>query len=80
MGRRREQQYSFARPSRALWPTNLDEVFFRGGYEFGTFRNIYRYLKHELRLPLSREVSYAHWRRGMSEDYVVAAGSSAISA
>lgn len=64
---------------RTEWPEPLDQAFFWGGCELGAFRAIRRYLKKSVGLSKGRQVSYPHWRRGMSEDDIIEAGGSAIS-
>jgi NADPH-dependent ferric siderophore reductase len=57
-----------------------DDAFCWVGAEYSAFRELRRYLREELGLPSSSIVAFSHWRRGMSEEDVVEAGASAVSA
>lgn len=61
-------------------PSARDGIFFWGGAEFSTYRDIRSYLRKEVGLPATQLVAFSHWRRGMSEEDIAKAGASAISA
>ena len=62
------------------WPTDTNDLFVWVGCEFHDFRAIRRFLRDEVKLPSSQFVAFPHWRRGMSEEDIVAAGGEAVSA
>ncbi|AJD52719.1 MULTISPECIES: siderophore-interacting protein [Thalassospira] len=51
-----------------------ESLFCWVGTEYVSFRDIRSYLRTEIGIPKSRLVAFAHWRRGMSEENVIAAG------
>lgn len=59
------------------WPERRDRSFFWGGCEHKPFSAIYRYLRHEVRLPRDRMVFYSHWHRSLSEDDIISQGAEA---
>ncbi|WP_313061149.1 siderophore-interacting protein [Agrobacterium cavarae] len=58
------------------WPENRDEAFFWGGCEHKTFAKIYRHLRREVSLPKERMIFYSHWNKSLSEEDIIARGSS----
>jgi len=60
------------------WPDTKDDAYFWGGYEYQTFRTMRRHLRNDVHLPATRQASFAHWRQGMSEDDIVAAGGASV--
>ncbi len=52
-----------------------DDLFCWVGTEYACFRDIRSYLRTNIGIPKSRLVAFAHWRRGMSEEDVITAGS-----
>lgn len=66
---------------RALdWSGDHDDLFVWVGCEFHDFRAIRRFLRDDLKLPAARIVAFSHWRRGMSEEDIIAVGAHAVSA
>lgn len=61
------------------WPDDLATAFFWGGFEYQTFKDIHHFLRQEIGLPAGRRILHSHWRRGMSEEDIVAVGGDAIS-
>ncbi|WP_172295458.1 siderophore-interacting protein [Pseudoruegeria sp. HB172150] len=59
------------------WPTDREQCAFWCGAEYGAFRSMRRAVR-DLGIPASNTVAFAHWRNGMSEPDIAAAGSSAI--
>lgn len=66
---------------RALdWNSDHQDLFVWVGCEFHDFRAIRRFLRDEARLPAAQIVAFSHWRRGMSEEDIIAVGGSAVAA
>ncbi|MDQ1081482.1 siderophore-interacting protein [Pseudoroseomonas cervicalis] len=59
-------------------PEAREEAFCWIGAEFAAFRALRRHLLQEAGLPAGRCVAFSHWRRGMSEEDIAAAGASSI--
>ncbi len=62
------------------WPADHSELFVWIGCEYHDFRTIRLFLRDEVKLHKSRIVAFSHWRRGMSEEDIVAAGGKAVAA
>lgn len=66
---------------RALdWGAGLDDLFVWVGCEFHDFRAIRHLLRDEVKLSADQIVAFSHWRRGMSEEDIIAVGAQAVSA
>lgn len=66
---------------RALdWSAEPDDLFVWVGCEFHDFRAIRHFLRDTVRLPPRQIVAFSHWRRGMSEEDIIAVGGQAVSA
>ncbi|WP_024281193.1 siderophore-interacting protein [Xanthobacter sp. 126] len=66
---------------RALdWSIGHEDLFVWVGCEFHDFRAIRHFLRDETKLPASRIVAFSHWRRGMSEEDIIAIGGDAVAA
>ncbi|QEW20001.1 Vibriobactin utilization protein ViuB [Marinibacterium anthonyi] len=63
--------------ARVSWPQDLGDCAFWCGAEYAAFRAMRRMVR-DLGLPRDRIVAFAHWRRGMSEPDIAAAGSASI--
>ncbi|MFG1463350.1 SIP domain-containing protein [Xanthobacter sp. DSM 24535] len=64
---------------RALdWSTHHRDLFVWVGCEFHDFRALRRFLRDEVKLPASQVVAFSHWRRGMSEEDIIAIGGDAV--
>lgn len=50
------------------------------GCEFHEFRTIRNFLRDEVKLPAAQVVAFSHWRRGMSEEDIIAVGGDAVAA
>ena len=50
------------------------------GCEFHEFRTIRHFLRDEVKLPAAQVVAFSHWRRGMSEEDIIAVGGDAVAA
>ena len=61
------------------WPDNHQDSFFWCGCEYATFREVRRHLRETVKLPKSRQVAFSHWRRGLSNDEIIAAGGDVVS-
>ena len=61
-------------------PCDHDALICWIGAEFSAFRDMRAYLRSEIGLPASRVIAFSHWRRGLSEEDIVEAGASAVSA
>lgn len=62
------------------WSGDLRDLFVWVGCEFHDFRAIRRFLRDEVKLPASQIVAFSHWRRGMSEEDIIAIGGDAVAA
>ncbi|WP_341992760.1 siderophore-interacting protein [Azorhizobium sp. AG788] len=62
------------------WRGAHDDLFVWVGCEFHDFRAIRRFVRDELKLPAARVVAFSHWRRGMSEEDIIAVGAHAVNA
>ncbi|QTL03956.1 siderophore-interacting protein [Aquabacter sp. L1I39] len=66
---------------RALdWGAGLDGLFVWVGCEFHDFRAIRHFLRDAVKLPVGQIVAFSHWRRGMSEEEIIAVGGQAVRA
>lgn len=66
---------------RALdWSVDHRDLFVWVGCEFHDFRAIRHFLRDEAKLPASQIVAFSHWRRGMSEEDIIAIGGDAVAA
>lgn len=66
---------------RALdWGADHGDLFVWVGCEFHDFRAMRRFLRDEVKLPASQIVAFSHWRRGMSEEDIIAIGGDAVAA
>lgn len=61
------------------WPARTDGLFYWGGYEYDTQKEIKRFLTQEVGLGKDNFISFSYWRRDMSEDDIVEIGGDAIS-
>ncbi|OZI74828.1 siderophore-interacting protein [Bordetella genomosp. 12] len=59
------------------WPQDLSGVFVWAGCEYQAFRQMHRYLKHELGLPRACQLLYSHWHRTLSEEQIIEIGGEA---
>ncbi len=62
------------------WSGDLGDLFVWVGCEFHDFRAIRRFLRDEIKLPAAQIVAFSHWRRGMSEEEIIAVGGNAVAA
>lgn len=63
--------------SQVHWPADRSACAFWCGAEYAAFRDMRRQMR-DLGLPGDRIVAFAHWRRGLSEPDIAAAGSASI--
>ncbi len=61
-------------------PADHAEVFAWIGAEYSAFRALRLHLRDVAGLPADRMIAFSHWRYGMSEDDIVKAGISVVSA
>ncbi|KYO51072.1 siderophore-interacting protein [Tistrella mobilis] len=61
-------------------PADHGGIFAWIGAEYTAFREMRGFLKAELGIPADRMIAFSHWRRGMSEADIVAAGIASVSA
>ncbi|MDU0342879.1 siderophore-interacting protein [Bosea rubneri] len=61
------------------WPEDFNGTFFWCGCEYAAFRSIRHFLRDTVKLPKDRQVAFAHWRRGMSNDDIIEAGGDVVS-
>ncbi|MBE9605978.1 siderophore-interacting protein [Acetobacteraceae bacterium H6797] len=59
-------------------PDQREDIFVWCGAEFTAFREFRRYLLNEAGLAAAQCVAFSHWRQGMSEEDIAAAGASSI--
>ncbi|MFB9970026.1 SIP domain-containing protein [Pseudoroseomonas cervicalis] len=59
-------------------PQDRAEIFCWIGAEYAAFRDLRHHLLREAGLSAGQCVAFSHWRRGMSEEEIAAAGASAI--
>lgn len=62
---------------RISWPEDMTQVAFWGGMERKAFVNLSRAVK-ALGVPREKINAFAHWRRGMNEPEIAAAGSKSV--
>lgn len=62
------------------WSAGHRDLFVWVGCEFYDFRAVRRFLRDEVNLPASQVVAFSHWRRGMSEEDIIAIGGDAVAA
>ncbi len=60
------------------WPEIAENTFVWCGCEYASFRSIRHFLRDTIKLPKNRQVAFAHWRRGMSNDDIIAAGGDVV--
>jgi NADPH-dependent ferric siderophore reductase len=60
------------------WPADKEGTFFWCGCEYSTFREIRQFLRETVELPNHRQVAFSHWRRGLSNDEIIAAGGDVV--
>ena len=61
-------------------PADRGDVFAWIGAEYSAFRAMRGFLKAEVGISADRMIAFSHWRRGMSEADIVAAGIASVSA
>lgn len=62
------------------WNLGLDDLSIWVGCEFHEFRTIRHFLRDEVKVPRAQVVAFSHWRRGMSEEDIIAIGGDAVAA
>lgn len=61
-------------------PADHGDIFAWIGAEYTAFRAMHAFLRAEASIPANRMIAFSHWRRGMSEADIVAAGIASVSA
>lgn len=62
------------------WGRDREDLSVWVGCEFHEFRTIRHILRDEVKLPRAQIVAFSHWRRGMSEEDIIAIGGDAVAA
>lgn len=62
------------------WGLDREDLSVWIGCEFHEFRAIRHFLRDEVKLPAAQVVAFSHWRRGMSEEDIIAIGGDAVAA